>query len=381
MMPTPEMKAAAILIVDDEAANVELLESFLRAEGYLNLTGTTDSREALRLYESVTPDLVLLDLHMPHFSGFEIMRELLARVSPDDYVPILVLTADVNASARERALAEGAKDFLTKPLDQIEVLQRIRNLLETRLLFQKARQATRARDEVLAVVAHDLRNPLGTIRLAASMMLESDPAPPHRRPVEIIEAAAERMNALIADLLEIRRLESGKLRLELRRLDPGLLLKEAVAMLRPLAGARSIEIALDAPVELPAVMMDPDRILQVLSNLVGNAIKFTPRGGTIRLECESSSGIVRFAVRDSGPGIPADQLPYLFGEYWQADDRDRRGIGLGLSIARGLVEAHGGEIWAESEPGAGAAFLFTIPAAPAPRERTVAEPLVSLTLT
>jgi signal transduction histidine kinase len=131
-------------------------------------------------------------------------------------------------------------------------------------------------------------------------------------------------------------------------------------MLRPLAESREIELVTSLADELPLVAMDAARIIQVLSNLVGNAIKFTPRGGTIEMICEEIDGEVRFAVADSGPGIAPDQIPHVFGRFWQASDRDVRGIGLGLSIVRGIVETHGGRVWVESEPGKGAKFFFTL---------------------
>ena len=140
---------AAILIVDDQEPNVELLAEFLGAEGYTRFTTTTDSRQVARLFETLQPDLVLLDLHMPHLDGFAVMRELRERVAPDEYLPILVLTADATAEVKQRALAEGAKDFLTKPLDEIEVLLRIKNLLETRLLHRELQARNQALQETV----------------------------------------------------------------------------------------------------------------------------------------------------------------------------------------------------------------------------------------
>lgn len=543
-----DLKHAGILIVDDDAANVELLESFLEEDGYTALTSTRDPREVVPLYEAIRPDLILLDLHMPHLDGFEVMRQLAARIPPHEFVPILVLTADITADARQRALSDGAKDFLSKPLDQVEVLLRIRNLLETRFLyleqraareaaeaserraafvaeasrvlassfdsqttlsmlahlavptladvctidlydrdggvarvglahadpetqsllreleqrgdtdtaahhplarqllegkplllpivpdelfagdahdiwsflrphslvsaplitspgravgvltlvstgsgreygpddlalaeelarratlaienarlFHDAQQASRARDEVLAIVAHDLRNPLNTIHLATSLLLETVPEGMHRKHLAIVSRSVDRMNRLIQDLLEVTRLESGKLSLELGVEPVAPLLSEAETMLCPLAAASSIQLEIATQDDLPPVVMDPARILQVISNLVGNAIKFTPQNGVIRLACEAIDGQVRFSISDTGRGIPPEQLPHIFSRFWQANRSDRRGIGLGLSIARGLVEAHGGSIWVESGIGTGTTFHFTLPMAP-----------------
>ena len=136
-------------------------------------------------------------------------------------------------------------------------------------------------------------------------------------------------------------------------------------MLRPLAAGRSILLESECDPGLPLVLFDSARILQVISNLVGNAVKFTPLQGRVCIRCERAGGEVRFGITDTGPGIPSDQLPHIFRRFWQANSKDKRGIGLGLSIAEGIVEAHGGRIWVESEQGVGSTFYFTLPLAPA----------------
>jgi signal transduction histidine kinase len=139
--------------------------------------------------------------------------------------------------------------------------------------------------------------------------------------------------------------------------------RDAIDLLRPLAAAQTLTLESEVPDDLPRVLVDPPRLQQVLSNLVGNAIKFTPRGGRITLRARPESAEVCLAVIDTGPGIPADQLPHIFGRFWQARPADKRGIGLGLAIARGIVEAHQGRIWVESRVGEGSAFYFTMPVA------------------
>jgi signal transduction histidine kinase len=210
-----------------------------------------------------------------------------------------------------------------------------------------------------------LRNPLNTIVMGASLMLEviADPQSRLSRQAQMVHRAAERMNRLIQDLLDVRRIDSGRMAIELRAEAVDGLLREAMDMLRPLATAASLELDCDLAGTLPRVAADSARILQVLSNLVGNAIKFTPAGGTVRVRAEQADREVRFAVSDTGPGIPADQLPHIFGRFWQGARVDRRGIGLGLAIAKGIVEAHGGRIWVESEVGTGSQFIFTLPIA------------------
>ena len=555
-MTTSRLHAARLLLVDDEQANLDLLEAFLEADGFRNLTSTRDPREAVALLEALHPDLVLLDLHMAQLDGFGVLAQIGARVPEHEYLPVLVLTADVTAEAKQRALSEGARDFLTKPFDAVEVVLRIRNLLETRFLhlaqrsareqaeaaerrarflaeagrvlassfdytttlaqlarlavpelgdccvvdvleaddtfvqagaahldptreawlregvpaggardhplaelfrrgetllvaevtpaeldrllgadarrelverleprsvmivpirnahrliggitlmrsapappyaaddvalaealasraalavenarlYLQAEQATHARDEMLAIVAHDLRNPLNTILMASEMVREA--APIAKRPAEMVLRAAERMNRLIEDLLDVARLQSGGLVVRPGVEPVAQILDEAMTMLQPLATAQGITMERADAAMVPPVRADAGRILQLLSNLVGNAIKFTPVGGRITLGALPQGREVLFWVADTGPGIASEQLPHIFSRFWQVDRADRRGVGLGLAIARGIVEAHGGRIWVESRVGEGSTFLFTVPAV---TETVTPEPLV-----
>jgi signal transduction histidine kinase len=177
----------------------------------------------------------------------------------------------------------------------------------------------------------------------------------------MIRRAADRMNRLIQDLLDVKRIEGGRLAVEPRPQSVTTVVNEAVEMLRPLASGNSLTLCADVPTDLPRAQIDPARIHQVLSNLVGNSIKFTPAGGSITVRAEPWAGEVRVTVIDTGPGIAPEQIPHLFGRYWQANRRDHRGIGLGLAIAKGIVEAHNGRIWVESALGQGTRFHFTLP--------------------
>ncbi|HEX6913396.1 MAG TPA: hybrid sensor histidine kinase/response regulator [Longimicrobium sp.] len=523
---TDMVRGCTLLLVDDEEANLDLLEVLLEAEGYTRILRTSDARQAIPLWEAHAPDLVLLDLHMPHRDGFAVLADIRDRTPPDDFRPVLVLTADATPEAKERALSSGAKDFLNKPIDATEALLRVHNLLETRVLyaqqrqarqaaellaeasrvlnasldaatavaqlarlvvprladccvvdlfdaggavraaathadpaqetrlrgvtptadgvgtdgaraagptelgvllgecpaqaglvvplhaagravgrlvlgktrpdagfgeeetalaeelgrraamavenarlFGEARAATEARQHTLAVVAHDLRNPLTAIRMDAEMlvhMVGPTLGTFQRESLERIYAITGRMDGLIQDLLEVSRMERGTLALEVVARDPAALLAEAAHGLRPLTSAHGLRLVVQADEGLPPVQADGARVVQIVSNLVGNAVKFTPDGGAVTLACTAGEDEVRFSVTDTGPGIPPEEVPHIFGAFWQARHADRRGLGLGLSIARGLVEAHGGRIWVESEPGRGASFVFTLPAAGAP---------------
>lgn len=308
----------------------------------------------------VTPELI--ETSFVH----EAQRQTVRLLAPRSYIcvpltasgkPIGVLTLATSSSGRTFDMSDLAL--------AADLARRAALVVEHARLFHEAEQATRARDDILAVVAHDLRNPLNTVMMAAGLMLETTSAEriQERRQVEIVQRAAHRMNRMIQDLLDVRRVESGRLALEARPERVAGLICDTIEMLRPLAQGSSIRLESHFEPHLPLVVADATRISQVLSNLVGNAVKFTPREGLITVSAERSDGEVRFAVIDTGPGIPAEQLPHIFGRFWQAKPSDRRGIGLGLAIAKGIVEAHGGRIWVESSVGLGSTFYFTLPVA------------------
>ena len=271
----------------------------------------------------------------------------------------------------------------TRPLEEDDValfgeLARHASLaIDNARLYEESQQAVRAREEVLAIVSHDLRNPLNAVTLGASLLQTSATlAEEDREQIETISLSAKRMSRLIADLLDVTRLEGGKrLPIEPAATAVSELLSEAHDLFKAQAAAASISLQIHPSGGLPPVHADRDRIMQVLSNLIGNAFKFTPAGGVVTCRAEAqSSGEVLFSVTDSGPGIPTDNLQDIFSPYWQAKRAERMGAGLGLPIARGIVEAHGGTIWAESEIGVGSRFCFTLPAATtAPADVTRAE--------
>jgi signal transduction histidine kinase len=227
-----------------------------------------------------------------------------------------------------------------------------------------AERAARVREEILAMVAHDLRNPLNTLHMGCSLLLDvttTAEQPVERKQLKMMHRAGQRMKRLIQDLLDARRIAHGRLTVQRQPDVMTVILDDAVELLRPLAEAEGIHLVHEPGDESPTVFVDPARIYQVLSNLVGNAIKFTPRGGRITLSARPNGREVRVAVIDTGPGIAPDQLPHIFCRFWQGQRSDTRGIGLGLAIAKGIVEAHGGRIWVESRLGEGSQFYFTVP--------------------
>ena len=226
----------------------------------------------------------------------------------------------------------------------------------------RATKLAKTRADVLGIVAHDLRNPLSSIGSATQFMLETPlPAEDRERLLRVALRGVRRMNRLIGDLLDATRLEAGHLRLAYADVDVGDLLHQAMETCRPAADEHKIALVVHVPDGPTTIRADEDRLLQVLANLIGNAVKFTPPGGRVDVTATRTGPDVVFQVSDDGPGIPADVQPMLFERFWQARDGDHRGVGLGLAIAKGIVEAHGGRIWVESAPGAGSTFSFTIP--------------------
>ena len=238
--------------------------------------------------------------------------------------------------------------------------------LENARLYAAARDALSARDEILSIVSHDLGNPLSAIRIGTSLLLRRLSVEERESGgwahLEAIRESTEQMERLIGDLLEVRRLDSGKLSLDARRLAVAPVLHTAADQIAPLAHARSVSIQVDVADDLPQVSADRQRLLQVLSNLLGNAVKFTPEGGAITVTAAGSENGITVTVCDTGPGIPEADLPRVFERFWQAN-KGSGGIGLGLAITRAIVEAHGGEITVTNRPDGGACFQFRLPAA------------------
>jgi len=232
-------------------------------------------------------------------------------------------------------------------------------------LYLDSQQSLRAREEVLAIVSHDLRNPLNAITLGASLLQTSEAlSPDDREQLDIIDLSAQRMRRLIEDLLDVTRLEGGKrLPIDPKPVEVEPLLAETYELFKAQAASSSITLRYHVGGHVPPVYADHHRVLQVLSNLIGNAMKFTPPGGMVTFRADPQNGDVLFTSTDTGPGIPKKHLSDIFNPYWQAKRAERLGAGLGLPIAKGIVEAHGGRIWVESEQGQGTRFYFTLPVA------------------
>jgi signal transduction histidine kinase len=284
----------------------------------------------------------------------------------------VVLTGLDDEAVALQALQAGAQDYLVKgAVTGTAVRRAVRHAMERQRLLLEAQRATRARDMVLGVVAHDLRNPISTIKMCAAA-LDGAAAPDQVASMRgVIQRSAEWMEHIIRDLLDVTRIEAGRLAVELGEVPVREVLRRARELHAPLADDRGVRFdvqlagaALDAAAApAPVLLADADRVLQAIGNLVGNAIKFTPAGGRVTLHATPRTDVpmVRVAVTDTGPGIAPEHLAHVFDRFWQARETRRAGAGLGLAIVKGIVEAHGGVLGVESTVGAGTTFWFDLP--------------------
>ena len=250
----------------------------------------------------------------------------------------------------------------------LDLARRAALAVDNALLYEEAQRATRARDDVLAIVSHDLRNPINTIQMSTSFLLDvlADPSAqnvPVIPQLQVMQRATRRADALIQDLLDVSRIDAGTLAVATTAMDASMLIRDAVLELAPLVEGKKLGLEHEWTGPDLLVAVDRSRIAQVFSNLVGNAIKFTPEGGTVRIEGRRRGDIAEFDVVDTGAGIPADHVPHLFDRFWQATQTSRSGAGLGLFIVKGIVAAHGGMISVQSTVGEGTRFRFSIPSA------------------
>jgi PAS domain S-box-containing protein len=279
----------------------------------------------------------------------------------------LVGFAKVTRDITERRDAE--RVLLTAKIDlERRVEERTRDLVaineKLEDAYAEAQRAVRMREEVLAVVSHDLRNPLAAIHAASAVLLLKPGGDPQvRKHVETIHRSASRMDHLLADLLDMASLQAGRLPLERRAEDPIALADEVFEIHEPLALEKGLKLTRELDFHGAQLLCDRDRVLQVFGNLVGNAIKLCRSGDTVTIRGEVIGGEARFSIRDTGAGIPAADLPHIFEPYWSAERHAKKGTGLGLYISKGIVETHGGRLWVESRFGEGATFYFSLPLA------------------
>ncbi len=371
MVAESDILNASILIVDDQAVNVSLLERLLREAGFACVASTMNPHEVCALHRKNRYDLILLDLRMPGMDGFQVMEGLKTDDADGD-LSVLVITAE--PGHKPRALQAGAKDFISKPFDLVEVKTRIHNMLEVRLLYKKLendnkmlKRLDRMKSEFVSTVSHELRTPLTSIRDSLEVLASgvAGSLPDKARSfIEIAQNNCERLIRLINDILDIEKIESEQMSFALRPLDLMELIDQTVKADEGFAAQHNVRLQLVAAQPGAKVHADPDRLAQVMTNLISNACKFSPPGSTVDIAVTREGGRLKVAVADYGPGISDEFLARIFQRFSRADSSDARqkgGTGLGLSISKAIVERLGGEIGFTTEKGKGTTFYFFLP--------------------
>jgi len=371
--PILQIRTPVILAVDDQEPNIRLVGAILTQSGY-EVIPAFDGEQALARAAVRTPDLILLDMRMPGLDGFAVVERLRSDPRTRD-VPVIFLTAAAEREHLVKAFAAGAVDYLTKPFVAEELIARVRAHIELKLARDHLQRVAREREEIAALVAHDLKNPLSSIRFSAQLMRSGEGGAERAgRLIDVILAAADNGLAFIQKYLDKRADFELRRRLELAtvRLDDAL--HYACKRFSVQAEVRGIDFDCQNFVDA-SVIADPNALAHVLDNLISNALRYSPAGSAVAIVMGvGSAGRARIAVLDSGPGVSAAQRRQLFQRFTRLDagTADTRGesSGLGLALAKQDVEQMQGELWYEDRPGGGAVFILELPlATPAQAEQ------------
>src|SRR5438270_14025661 len=364
---------AQVLLIEDNPGDADLVRlRLVEGKTPVNVSCFGRLSDGLASLASQPPTVVLLDLNLPDSHGPETFRKVLAQ-APD--VPVVILSGQEDESLAMKAIHQGVQDYLIKSDMTSRTLERsMRYAVERQALLRSLeisrQQQIEFKNQFLSHVSHELRTPLTCIHQYASLLfdgLSGTVSPEQRDHLQVILKSVNQLHAMIRDLLEATRAESGKLRIEPRCLGLVELVRQAIAMIRPIAVEKRITVELEADSHIPLVHADPDRVLEVRINLIDNAVKFTPAEGTVIVKLsrqETDPDFCYVTITDNGRGISPEALPLIFERLYQdADSVDgkRSGLGLGLYIAREVVNLHGGRIWVASQPGDGATFTFSLP--------------------
>lgn len=368
-MSEPSPALPNILVVDDTAENLRLLASMLGAHGY-EIRPVTSGRQALQAAERDPPDLVLLDINMPQMNGYDVCVALKASERCRD-VPVIFLTALGDVNDKIRAFAVGGVDYITKPFQVEEVLARVRTHIAlhrvTRDLersYQRLSELEKLRDDLVRMVVHDMRSPLMVVAGHLQLLRSNthDVLGEHAFDLEAALQGTRALSVMTEDLLDVSRLESGKLELDRQPTDLGVLASEVCRSLAVLDDARVIEVEVG---DAPPLACDRGLIRRVLENLVVNAVKHTPAGGRVKVALAATATGVRVAVIDEGKGVPVEARTRIFEKFETlAARREQRyhSVGLGLAFCKLALEAHGGSIGVDSAEPRGSVFWFELPA-------------------
>ncbi len=367
-MNNPEPKPK-IMIVDDQPANLKLLEEMLEAQDF-QMSVFSRGRLALTAAAHEVPDLILLDINMPEMDGYEVCKQLKADAKLKD-IPVLFISARNETLDKVKAFSLGGVDYITKPFQFEEVHARVRTHLELQRQRRELQEnharlckLEKLREDLVAMMVHDIRSPLAALLGYLEILKIRTAAKLSATELQYVDTAydnAEKIIDMVTSLLDISRMEGGKMPLDRSAYNLVALIEDARKPIGSLVGGRRLSVW--SPPEPVMVVTDKEIIQRVITNLLHNAIKFTPHDGRIDITVSQKDAMVHVAITDSGPGIPAEYHTKIFEKFGQVDRQARKhSTGLGLAFCKLAVEAHDGKIGVESEVGKGSTFWFTLPA-------------------
>ena len=362
-----------LLVVDDDAANRDVLSRRLQQQGH-SVTTASSGRDALAAMSVTAYDAVLLDIMMPDMDGYEVLQH----IKSDErlqHIPVIMISALSEVQTVVRCIDAGAEDYLAKPFDPVLLRARVGASLEKKRArdreaalyaqlqenYKRLQELEKLRDDMRNMIVHDLRTPLTAVIVGVEM-LEKHGAlnDSQREMMTIATEGGKTLLGMINDLLDVEKMESGADTLHYEELSAATLISGALAQVASLAEIQGTALVTDIAAGLPRFAGDANKLSRTIVNLVANAIKFTG-AGTVTISVTQQTDSLRFAVRDTGPGIPAEAFGRIFEKFGQLDAGNKVGTGLGLAFCKLAVEAHGGNISVESTPGAGSTFSLTIP--------------------
>lgn len=367
-----DVQVSTILVVDDTPENLKLLENLLQAKGH-RVLAFPNGRLALGAAKRKPPDLILLDVMMPEMDGFEVCEALKADETLKE-IPVLFISALDEPSEKIKALAAGGVDYVTKPFNEEEVHARIDTQLELRRrrrelqeAYNQLRTLETLRDNLTHMVVHDMRSSLSVIMGGLELLREELPDDPDIYEThEMSEQATQDLTRMCNGLLDISRLEAGQMPVRAELIDLSTVLSEVLKSVK--TRAQQASVAINNEVEPVEISADKDLLQRVLDNLLTNAIKYTPTGGSVTIRATRDASDVRIEVADTGQGISPEHNEKIFEKFGQLDvkeqgKRPKHSAGLGLTFCRLAVEAHGGTIGVDSTPGEGSVFWLILPTA------------------
>lgn len=363
---------ALILIIDDQAQNLQILSTTLRSAGY-QVAAANSGEKALKILEKLQPDLVLCDVVMPEMDGYEVCQRLRSRPQTQD-LPLIFLTAQTDSEHILKGFEAGAVDYVTKPFNPGELLARAKTHIELKQARDTIMAYTREleslnheKNQFLGIAAHDLKNPLGTVLVSAEMVeikagrIAKEDLVDY---MQIMQKDARRMLMIVNNLLDVNQIESGELELHSQSFNLAETAQALLKQYREQAGCKEISLELEASNQELLWRSDPQILYQILDNLLSNAIKYSPRGKTVTLRVQPQAEELRIEIQDQGPGFTAADREKMFQKFARLSARPTAGessTGLGLSIVRLLCDALKIQLQCESEEGQGACFKLDLP--------------------